>query len=127
MDISYLRKENMTKIELGKKGEIYVQKYLEKLGYFIVARNFKCPYGEIDIIGIDKNELVFIEVKTRCSKQYGEGREAVNKIKKKHIKKASNYFIYQNSLENHYIRFDVVEVYFKKNKFWIYHLKNVLW
>lgn len=117
----------MTKTQLGKKGELEVQKYLEKLEYFIVAKNFKCSYGEIDIIAIDKNELVFVEVKTRCSEKYGEAREAVDKYKKKHIKKAAEFFVYKNKLENRFIRFDVVEVYMKKDKFSIKHIKNTLW
>lgn len=117
----------MNKIELGKTGELEVQKYLEKLEYFIIAKNFKCSYGEIDIIAIDKNELVFVEVKTRCSEKYGEAREAVDKYKKKHIKKAAEFYIYKNKLENRFIRFDVVEVYVKKDKFSIKHIKNTLW
>lgn len=117
----------MTKLELGKKGEIEAQKYLKKLEYCILSRNFKCAYGEIDIIAKDKEELIFIEVKTRCSKKYGEAREAVDKIKKKHIKKAATYYIYENGLENKFIRFDVIEVYLKDNKFHIKHIKNTLW
>ena len=76
----------MNKKEIGNNGENKAQEYLERIGYFIVGRNFKCKFGEIDIIAIDKNELVFVEVKTRGSKKYGEAREAVNKYKKKHIK-----------------------------------------
>lgn len=117
----------MTKLELGQKGEEEVCKYLDKIGYFIVAKNFKCSYGEIDIIATDKNEIVFIEVKTRGSRKFGEAREAVNKYKKKHIKKAATFFIYKNKLENKFIRFDVVEVYFKEEKYFINHIKNTLW
>ena len=95
--------------------------------YQILAKNFKCSYGEIDIIAQDKNELIFVEVKTRCSKQYGEAREAVNAIKKKHIKKAASYYTYKNALENEFVRFDVIEVYLKNKKFYIKHVKNTLW
>ena len=76
----------MTSYELGRKGEIVVQRYLEKQNYFVITRNFNCAFGEIDIIATDKNEIVFIEVKTRCNKKYGEARDSVDKIKKKHIK-----------------------------------------
>lgn len=117
----------MTKSELGKRGEQEAKKYLEKLTYSMVTRNFKCPYGEIDIIAMDKNELVFVEVKTRCSKKYGEAREAVDKIKSKHIKKAANFYIYKNSLEGKFVRFDVIEVYLKNDKFIVRHIKNALW
>ena len=117
----------MTSGELGRQGELIVKKYLEQQDYFIVTRNFKCTFGEIDIIAIDKNELVFIEVKTRCNQKYGEARDSVGQIKKKHIKKASMYYIYKYHLENKFIRFDVIEAYFKNNKFFIKHIKNTLW
>ena len=117
----------MNREELGRKGEYKARKYLEKQDYFVVRQNFKCKFGEIDIIAIDKNELVFVEVKTRCSKKYGEARDAVNKYKKKHIKKAANFFVYKNKLENQFVRFDVIEVYFNNNIFKINHIKNVLW
>ena len=59
--------------------------FLKKLDYVIITQNYRCSQGEIDIIATDKNELVFVEVKTRCSKKYGEAREAVNQYKKKHM------------------------------------------
>ena len=117
----------MNREELGRKGEEKAKFYLEKQDYFIMAQNFKCKFGEIDIIAIDKNELVFVEVKTRGSKKYGEARDAVNHYKKKHIKRAANFFIYKNKLENKFVRFDVIEVYFKNNIYKINHVKNVLW
>ena len=51
--------------ELGKEGEDFAADYLQKQGYEIIDRNFECKQGEIDIIAKDKNEYVFIEVKTR--------------------------------------------------------------
>ena len=117
----------MNKDELGRRGESEAKKYLEKQNYYIVTQNFRCDFGEIDIIATDKNELVFAEVKTRCSKKYGEAREAVNHYKKKHIKKAATYFIYKYKLENRFVRFDVIEVYFEKERFVINHVKNTLW
>ncbi len=117
----------MTNLELGKKGETEACKYLKDLEYSIIARNFKCSYGEIDIIAIDKEELVFIEVKTRCSQKYGEACEAVDKIKKKHIKNAAMFYIHKNDLENKFVRFDVLELYLKNNKFYVRQIKNTLW
>lgn len=117
----------MTNSELGRNGEIAVARYLEKIGYFIITRNFMCNFGEIDIIAVDKNELVFIEVKTRCNQKYGEARESVGEIKKKHIKRASEYYINKYHLEDKFIRFDVIEAYFKDNSFYLKHIKNTLW
>lgn len=98
---------------------------MEKENFYIVARNFKCKYGEIDIIAIDKNELVFIEVKTRESIQFGEPRDSVEKNKKKHIKNVANFFVMENKLENKFIRFDVIEVYWNKKTYKINHIKNI--
>lgn len=117
----------MTTVELGKSGEDVACKYLERQGYSIVARNFKCKAGEIDIIATELNELVLVEVKTRCSKKYGEAREAVTQVKRKHIKKATEFYLHKNKLENQYIRFDVIEVYLKNGKFSVRHVKNTLW
>lgn len=67
--------------ELGKEGEDFAADYLQKQGYEIIDRNFECKQGEIDIIAKDKNEYVFIEVKTRQNLHYGMPCEAVNERK----------------------------------------------
>ena len=64
--------------ELGRIGENIIADYITKLGYKVVERNFECNQGEIDIVAKDKEELVFIEVKTRTDISYGEASEAVN-------------------------------------------------
>lgn len=68
--------------ELGRIGENIIADYITKLGYKVVERNFECNQGEIDIIAKDKEELVFIEVKTRTDISYGEASEAVTNTKK---------------------------------------------
>ncbi len=109
---------------LGKEGENIACKYLCNEGYKLIMRNFRCRQGEIDIIAKDKNELVFIEVKTRTNLSFGTPAVAVHRQKQKHIFKATKYFIYKNKLENSCIRFDVIEIY-KKEKYIINHLKNI--
>ena len=109
---------------LGNKGENLACKYLEEKGYKILIRNFRCKCGEIDIIAQDKDEIVFVEVKTRTNLNYGLPSEAVDKKKKIHILRVSKYFIYIKKLEKKKIRFDVIEVY-KNRKFYINHIKNV--
>ena len=85
-----------------------------------------CYQGEIDIIAKNKDEYVFIEVKTRISNKYGAPRDSVNDNKQKHIKNSAKYYIYLNNLQYKKIRFDVVEVYIKE-KIYINHLKNLMW
>ena len=105
------------KQETGKTGEDVVEQYLIQNDYKIMGRNFRCNFGEIDIIARDlkKQEIVFIEVKTRNSKTYGEASEAVDYYKKKHILKSAKYFVWINKLESEYIRIDVIEVYLSKD------------
>lgn len=111
--------------EVGKEGEDYATEYLQKHGYEIIKRNFECRQGEIDIIAKDKQEYVFVEVKTRQNLHYGMPSEAVTKQKQNHIWKVAQYYLYINKLENVFVRFDVIEVYKKKDNFYINHIKQV--
>ncbi|MCI8277769.1 MAG: YraN family protein [Clostridia bacterium] len=114
-------------MELGNKGEEIASRYLEKNEYEIIARNFKCAKGEIDIIAKDKEDIVFIEVKTRRNENYGKPVDSVNFIKQKHIKEVSKFFMYLNNIKDFSIRYDIIEIYKKENKFLINHLKNLFW
>ena len=112
--------------ELGKRGEEGPARHLEKQGYKIIQRNFECRQGEIDIIAKDKNEYVFIEVKTRQNRHYGMPCEAVNATKQKHIWNATKYYLYIHKLENQYVRFDVIEVYKKKGRVYVHQIKQII-
>lgn len=118
------KESNFHNKNIGKVGEEEVCKYLIKNNYKILNRNFMSNSGEIDIIAKDKNEYVFIEVKSRMSNKCGRPAEAVDINKKRHIISATKYYIYINSLENRNIRFDVIEVYVNKNIKLINHIKN---
>lgn len=119
----YIKKNHNKK--LGKYGESRAIEYLQSLGYEILERNFFSRSGEIDIIAKDKSEYVFVEVKSRKSCIYGYPIESINKKKKKHIIKSSEYFIYKNDLNNKPIRFDVIEVYIHQKNGIINHIKNL--
>lgn len=111
---------------IGKEGEDIATQFLLKQNYKIVERNFECKQGEIDIIAIDKNEVVFVEVKTRTSEKYGKPVDAVNENKKKHFVRAIKYYIYKKKLENAFIRIDVIEIYIRDNKYYINHIKKAI-
>lgn len=112
--------------EIGKEGEEEAARYLESQGYQIIQRNFECRQGEIDIIAKDKDEYVFIEVKTRQNFHYGMPCEAVNAPKQKHIWNATKYYLYFHKLEDAFIRFDVIEVYKRRGKSYVHHIKQVM-
>ena len=90
--------------------------------------NFNTYYGEIDIIARDMNkeDYVFIEVKSRTTNNYGRPSDAINDIKIERIIKSSKYYIYLNNLWNKKIRYDVIEVYIKGKEYYINNIKNIL-
>jgi len=96
--------------ELGKLGEKYALDYLRSNNYEIIKVNYRCRYGEIDIIAKEKNILVFVEVKTRTSDAFGKGLEAVDAKKQRKIKQVALYFLnnYRKPVED--LRFDVIDV-----------------
>ena len=113
--------------ELGRIGDNIISDYITKLGYKVVERNFACNQGEIDIIAKDKEELVFIEVKTRTDISYGEASEAVTNTKKRHLINSIKYYIYKQKLENQPIRIDVAEVYINKGKVKVNYIKQAIY
>ena len=114
--------------ETGKWGEYIACKYIERLDYRIIERNFKCKQGEIDIIAWEeaKKELVFIEVKTRKNNHYGKPIEAVDTTKKKHIYQAAQYYVYIHKINNMNLRFDVIEIYVLGKMAKVNHIKQIM-
>lgn len=110
--------------DLGKKGENIAKNYLRSLGYSLIACNYRCRYGEIDIIAQIYNTVSFIEVKTRRSISYGEPEEAVDTFKIEKIKKTAKYFISNKKLYGHEICFDVISIKYRSGKYLLGHIKN---
>ena len=110
-------------IRKGILGENEACKYLISKGYSIIDRNYKTKIGEIDIIAIKSKILVFIEVKTRTSVDYGYPYEAVNWKKQEKIYKSSLIYIKHKNMENYQIRYDIIEV-FLREKPKINHIEN---
>lgn len=100
----------------AKFGEDKACDYLKKLGFKIIERNFRKGYGEIDIIALDKGILVFIEVKTRKSNQFGSPLEAITYWKVKSIIKTAQYYkmTHRNLPES--LRIDAVAVTLNGNE-----------
>jgi len=107
--------------ELGDLGEEHAARSLALNGYSIIARKFRCRFGEIDIIAMDKGTLVFIEVRSRSDEEYGLPYETINHVKKQHIRKVAVTFQLKYGLLDHDSRFDCVSVIFEKNG----NLKNI--
>lgn len=118
----------LNKSEFGRVGEQISCKYLVDNNYKILDKNFYYKGGEIDIIAFDieKNEVVFFEVKTRSNKKYGYPYEAVNSRKIDNIRKGIKYYLFRKRWQNKYIRADILELYYKENKFYINHIKQII-
>ena len=113
------------KKRIGQLGEKEAVRYLKKKKYKIIETNFINYYGEIDIVAKDGDYLVFVEVKTRSSLDYGYASQAVNYRKQKKLIILAQTYPTKSSDVN--IRFDVVEVYINKDKndvFKINHIEN---
>lgn len=115
--------------EIGKLGEQKAKRYLIRRGYQIVESNYRTKAGEIDLIARENDCLVFVEVKTRTSEEYGTPAEAVSFYKQQHMQKSAQYYLWRHGGECE-CRFDVIEVRLPAHG-WIKiakinHLKNVL-
>lgn len=108
----------------GAYGEYEAARYLRKKGYNIVGSNYRCRFGEIDIIAEKDGFLIFAEVKTRDENSFYTPAEAVTYQKIQRLVKTAKIYLMQNgtSLQP---RFDVIEVYTKDGKLKrINHIEN---
>ena len=109
-------------IQRGREGEEAAVRYLEEHNCRICRRNYRCKYGEIDIIAYDKleNYLLIVEVKNRIDNRNGAPCEAVDFRKQRKICMTFNYYRMEQSLpEDTNIRFDVMECYDAAHIHWI--------
>jgi putative endonuclease len=111
--------------DLGKLGEKIALHYLKDKKYKIIAKSYRLFRGEIDIIAYDHETLVFIEVKTRKSTDYGFPEESVTPSKQQQIRKVAQGFLAKNNLQDVECRFDVISLSFdEKEGYSVQHLKN---
>ncbi len=109
---------------LGQKGESIARRFLKRSGLKILAENFRCASGEIDLIALDKSTrktdgvetLCFVEVKTRSSDRYTDPESAVDNQKQVHIQKAARYYLSNRDTDGFNVRFDVVSVIMRQGQ-----------
>ena len=94
---------------LGDWGEAYTADYLRRRGYEILASQFRCRMGEIDLIARKDGVLCFVEVKTRTEEEHGMPREFVGPRKQKRIRTAAAQYLMRYQLDCP-VRFDVAEI-----------------
>ncbi|MCK4925720.1 YraN family protein [Candidatus Aerophobetes bacterium] len=97
----------------GKRGEAAAIRFLKKRGYSILDTNYRCRSGEIDIVAREKDSIVFVEVKTRTSIEFGLPEESLSTRKMAHLTKVALTYLSHRSIKGASCRFDVVSVLMK--------------
>ncbi|MGK0289466.1 MAG: putative endonuclease [bacterium] len=111
--------------KLGFDGEKHAAEYLTRNGYKIIARNFQCKLGEIDLIATIDDFLVFVEVKTKT-----DGKNAVHPLlsitnkKQKQVRKVASYYLALHQIQQQQPRFDAIGV--SKNQTGMFQLEHII-
>ena len=103
------RKKDIQNKRLGRKGEKQALHYLKRNGYKILERNYKNPFGEVDIIAAKRGIVAFVEVKTRQNDNYGAPSEAVDSRRRDKYVQAAKYYFYGKIIDVT-VRFDIIEI-----------------
>ncbi|MEE0776636.1 MAG: YraN family protein [Bacillota bacterium] len=96
--------------KLGEKGERAAEKALKKEGYRLLERNYSVRGGEIDLIMERSGEILFVEVKTRTSEEFGTPLESIGSRKREHLCHAAKVYLSRRSLEDAAVSFCAVSV-----------------
>ena len=95
---------------LGKIGEDLACRELERRGYAVIARRYRRRGGELDIIARDGHTLVFVEVKARSGRRFGEPADAVTALKRRRLMQLAQEYVVRNRFADCPCRFDVVSI-----------------
>lgn len=106
----------MSRLDLGNAGEAKAYEILRREGYEILATKYRFARGEIDLIGLEREILAFIEVKARRSGGYGTPAEAVDRRKRAHLIAAARHFLYTSRIQDRQCRFDVLALYLSEDE-----------
>ena len=96
--------------QFGKRAERLAAEYLQRLGYRILATNYRSTVGEIDIVAHDKGTIVFVEVKARSSHRFGSPKAAVTPAKQRKVSMAALDYLKRSGNIDARARFDVVAI-----------------
>jgi putative endonuclease len=101
-----------SRAEIGAMGEQLAVDYLHRLGLRVLARNWRCRYGELDVVAADDSAraVVFVEVKTRTGEQFGGVAQAVTPVKVRRLRRLAGLWLSQQDRRWDSVRIDVVTV-----------------
>lgn len=120
----------MKTVEKGRYGEDAACDFIESKGITVIDRNYRFMGHEVDIVGFQGEEIVFVEVRSKKNSSFGFPEETVDKTKQKSIIQAAEAWLYEKRMEGARIRFDVVSVlttYQDDDVPQIEHFRNAFW
>jgi putative endonuclease len=109
---------------VGRYGEQVAVEHLVKAGLEVLARNWRCAEGELDIVAREGDALVFCEVKTRSSLRFGDPAEAISAEKTTRIRRLALRWLAANGVIGRELRFDVVTVLRSAGDVRVRHLRG---
>ncbi|MCK5780604.1 MAG: YraN family protein [Psychrilyobacter sp.] len=115
----------MNNREIGTRYEGIAMEYLVKKGYIELGRNYYSRYGELDLIckDVEKEEIVFVEVKYRKDSSHGSGLESVTRSKQRKLVKTAMIYLKDKRIKDIPYRFDIISILGSE----IEHIENAIW
>jgi putative endonuclease len=113
-----MNKDKDNRKQLGNYGENLALEAYEKAGYKLVAQQYRCSLGEIDLIVQKEEVLIFVEVRTKTNQSFGTAEESITEKKKRTIRKVSQFFLHDVMYDKYCklptVQFDVIAIYIDK-------------
>lgn len=112
----------------GQSAEQTAARFLEGKGMQLIMQNYRCSFGEIDLIMRDRDDIVFVEVRSRSRTDYGHPAETINQGKQRKLIKTAMHFLQRKGWLNKVCsRFDVIAIEFAHDKPTLEWIKNAFW
>lgn len=112
--------------ELGRKGEERAVAYLEKKGHRIIEKNWSFSGYEIDIVSEHEEFIVFVEVKTRTSSQWGDPGDFIDEHRMRRMIRAASHYLKINRIDKP-TRFDIVAIIWNQRQFELEHIEDAFY
>lgn len=113
------------KDELGRFGEAYARRWLAQRGWRIVDTNWRCRFGEVDVVARRGRDLVFFEVKTRFSLRFGHPIEAISAAKMRRMRSVAGEWLRAHPDERGRVRLDVIGILLERGRAEVEHVEAV--
>lgn len=112
--------------QLGAEGERIAAEYMIREGYRIISQNWRCRSGELDIVAVKNDQLVFVEVRSRrLTGRFGTPQESVDVRKQNQVRQTAQFFLYRHPQYDLPVRFDVIALHFSPDGIFS-HLDHII-